>query len=561
MPRPRAIAFGVLTAALTLPWTADAQPELTVGGNTEVVGDGRTALPIVIAGSPAPADNELPDAPELPWVSCDGAARLPAQDKVAPAILAPAVSEPRELSCTARHRGRERSFTVRVQPPGEGLYATADPPMAAAMGPAIELAAFAMPGGVAPADEVRASVSSGQLSATGAGRFTIALPDNRAPRVIAVALTDGTRAGAAFVPVVGATKLPIETTRRAKVNVRLGGQWFGPITAKRKRVTVPIEVPPGVQQAVARATDRLGNARETRVDLRTPDAPRLAAVAPVDELYSGQTTRIAIALATSRGEPADDRRRLQAEAVLGSLSTPAYQGPGLWVADYTAPVEPGRETISIRVADDEGAGVAEVAITVRPGAPDNTQLPGFRPPRPPSAHSLELAVMARAGWVDNVGDLSRPRAGVGLLLRRSVGPIELGLSTGVEFMSFSDSQSLILGTEMQQLDRSVQALAVPVELRARIGFAGRFGASLTAGVMPVRVAITLAPDFQSPDEYAQLVFGQRAQLAVDTELAFGRVWLGLGLGRAPLPPGPLTGHLERLTVTAGYEMRLLDLGL
>lgn len=553
-PRPRIAGCIALIGSALLSDVALAQTDepdgapLRVEVRSAAVGNGRAAVPVVVSGGPSARAGELAEAPELPTLSCPDAATLPAAKDAPPAVLAPAADRARTLSCTARQRGAEATFELALRPPTAGLYGSATPPQAKAMGAPIAVRVFALGAdGANPPANLRASASAGTIENRGPGELAIALPQNRAPRVIALAFTDGQQFGATFVPITGTAVLPVDTTRRAEVSVRVAGRWFGPVRARKKRVKVPIEVPPGVTRGVARATDRRNSSTETLVDLRTPDPPRLAAIGAVDELQANERTQIAIALASPSGRPHDASAQIVAEAQRGRVQGPQYVADGLWLLNYQAPDTAGEDEVTIRVEGDQPAGSTTVRLQVRP-AP--VEVP---PPPPPETRELRFGAHAGLGWLDNFGDVSRPRVRAGVAVRTDLGPAEVGVQLLFEYTSLSDT--VTTADEMLDVTRSLHMLTVPVQAHARMRLWGPIGATVGLALMPVYARVSLESPSQPIQRAWSLLLAQRAELSVDVELALGRLSLAAGVGRARAPEGPVLGNLERITVTAGYELR------
>jgi len=703
---------------------APSQPALTASAKPNTVGDGRRAVPVSVSGGPVADEAELADYPALPVVDCDAAAVLAATHEHAPAVLAPAVRKPRTVACTARHRGAATSFNLELRPPSAGLFAEVSPPRANAGDPQVTLRPFVASGqGVRAAGALRAEPSAGSLSASAGGQLVLNLPEGKAPRAIAVAMMDGARAGAVFLPLVGRTMLPIETRPRTNVRVRIAGRWFGPVYARRRKIELPIEVPPGAWIAVTRATDRRDNAKESLADLQTPSLPRMAAVLAADQARAGESLKVVVALASPRGGPGDRKAKLVASAKLGKLTSPKSKGGGVWLLEYRAPTSPGQDLIEIRVADDPSAGSAvvdlpvvagpparltvtvpqrrygpgevltgsvavsdqygnpvaaaavdialgdvkavgvpgekgasfslrvptvlpedgtltvvasagsvrsEAAVKSRPDAPASAKLSADADGRRArvranirdahgnlsvqgdfevlvagatmtgivrkkgrfrfgliaheSARVAEIRVMAQGrelghsrvefapphrayvlgayatgGWLDNGGELSVPRGGVGAGLRKGFGPIEWAVLVGAEVYTFDDQvRQEIAGVE-REVTRSLRALAIPVQLRGRLPLTPRIGAALGVAVLPVGADAALSSDFQQEDENRTWILGLRAQASLDVKLGPGRVVIAGTVGSARLSDGPLIGNIEGWGLLAGYEWWVLDL--
>jgi hypothetical protein len=351
---------------------------LTAQAPPSVPADGRSTAEIALEGGPAPLEGENPDLVDEGSISCQGAAVIAPRIGKPARILPPASPEPRELACRARRRGEEAAFSLRVEPPGAGLYAS--------LTPDLYFRAFRI-GGPAPRS-LRVAASAGVIEGN-PRRLTP--PPGRAPRAIAVALLDDEGVGAAFLPLPGRIQLHLESKRRAMLSVRVAGETFGPVRAPEGKATLPVWVPPGVRQGVVRAVDRLGNARELPVDLDTPDLPRIAAVASATQVVAGGDLRIAIALAAADGAPAEGAV-LRAAADRGALQPVEASGRGLYLARYKAPALPGAERIAIDVPSDPAAGRAELSLEVIAGPPAAVTL---EVPQAPLHAGEELTARAR----------------------------------------------------------------------------------------------------------------------------------------------------------------------
>ena len=105
------------------------------------------------------------------------------------------------------------------------------------------------------------------------------------------------------LPLYAAAQMPFHTSANASVAVRIESQTFGPVRADAQgNVTIPIVVPPGVRDGLARATDQYGNTRETTVDLQpAPFTQMLIVAAP--QLEVGSFSEVSTFGVTTRGEP------------------------------------------------------------------------------------------------------------------------------------------------------------------------------------------------------------------------------------------------------------------
>lgn len=145
-----------------------------------------------------------------------------------------------------------------------------------------------VPRGMGP---LRAVASSGSLmplptTARGVYAYRWVPPDIRYPLLAVLAFWEDTPAGppeitTLHIPMLGRTELEASTAPGARVVVELGGRRFGPVQANRKgRVKVPVEVPPGANEARLLATSKgLQTDRIARLDL-PPERPLLTLLSP-----------------------------------------------------------------------------------------------------------------------------------------------------------------------------------------------------------------------------------------------------------------------------------------
>lgn len=695
---------------------ARPQPlKLKVQVAKSVSGDGVGVVPVKVLGSPAPRAGELKRFRERPVLSCEGASTLPAFGDQAPALLAPAVSTPTTVTCNAEHRDAIAQFSVQFVPPEKGLRAKPDRFRVFAGEEGLELL---VSNGRSPASgALRVATSAGEATVLGEGRVRLTLPTGKAPRTIAMVLGDGADAGVAFVPVIGKTKLRVVAQKGATVVVRIAGTAFGPKRTRRRVTPVAIEVPPGVRRAVVRATDRKGYAIESVSDLRIPQFPRIAALAPSKPVVILESTEVYVALASADGRPAGPSTKISATADRGRVQGTRYVSPGLFAIQYQAPETPGDVQLTVGQEGDAGAGSASVSLAIAAGkalAGEITLAPGpylpgsvlsgsvvFRdaegnpiregmpvaslggipvavtntasgfqfqatvPNKLPAnktfalevalnktslshsiraksdvptvgklrssadgrvselivvvrdrhgnladatsfelrvdgarrgvlrerknrfeleliaegkvrsasvdifvgdqllAHSqvpfdpppgaLLLGAYARGAWASNLAGVSPPHLGVGLGIRRVGTLFEVSAFAGVESYAHSDSITANLAGAERNVERAVLAIALPVQLRARLRITRILGLHASGGLVPTMANVTIETDFQAADSYRELTFGVRGLVGADLRLGPGRLLIGGAYTRTKLSDGLLTGNLEGISLSAGYE--------
>jgi hypothetical protein len=344
---------------------------LIVSVPRSVPGDGRTPAAISVTGGPEPRTGERKDLPEPPSISCEGLPSLAEHPDQLPAVLPPVVAHPTSIACVAQHRGAKKAFDLSFVPPAKGLHAGVKPRQMRAGDSGAQVVATLNGQGKGAVASVRASVSHGSLERTKHGRWTLDVPSDTTPRMIAIALTDGTHHAATFFPVIGTAVLPVEVARRSSVEVRIGGWFSESVKVQRKTANVPIEVRPGNHRAVVRATRR-GLVRESVIDLKVPDYVRLAAVGQ-GRVAAGGDVEIAVAVVGADGHPAS-AVQLVTKADRGRTVSTKALGGGLFAIAYRAPAELGPDQLTISIADDPGAGEAAVALEVVAGSGADIQV-------------------------------------------------------------------------------------------------------------------------------------------------------------------------------------------
>ena len=229
---------------------------------------------------------------------------------------------------------------------------------------------------------LRALATVGTLDAPLAGapgHFTARYhpPTDRFPQVALLVVELGAGAArlhcATRIALEGATLFPFHTSSGASVTMRVGDRQFGPVVADRQgHVEIPIDVPPGVRTAEARAVDKSGGARATEVDLQLPPFPRVLLLAPAS-LEVGSFTEIAVSALDENGAPAPaNQLTLTASAGLAHL---VGGPPGEAHFLFEAPVHVGAGTVALRaVAPGRVAGRAELVIPLRAAAPSHLSI-------------------------------------------------------------------------------------------------------------------------------------------------------------------------------------------
>ena len=175
----------------------------------------------------------------------------------------------------------------------------------------------------------------------------------------------------------GATLFPFHTSAGASVTMQVGDRQFGPVVADRQgHVEIPIDVPPGVRKAEARAVDKSGGVRAAEVDLQLPPFPRVLVLAPTS-LEVGTFTEIVVGALDDNGAPVPAGRLTLATSA--GLAHPRGGPPGEARFLFEAPVRVGAGAVALTAvaasADAaQGGGRAELVIPLHPAPPSQLSI-------------------------------------------------------------------------------------------------------------------------------------------------------------------------------------------
>jgi hypothetical protein len=198
-------------------------------------------------------------------------------------------------------------------------------------------------------------------------------PEERYPQAALLAVEVGAGVqrlrGTVRLELHGTTEMPLRTSPSATVTLRVGDEWFGPVTADRQgHVKLPIQVPPGMRIGTARAVDHNGNVKETEVDLQPAPFNRVLVVAP-PVLEVGSFVEIAVLALDALGAPAAPGR-LSLKAGDGLVHPLGEAGPGEARFLVEVPRRVGAGTLAITgVVAGTPVSKADVVVPLVAGKP------------------------------------------------------------------------------------------------------------------------------------------------------------------------------------------------
>jgi hypothetical protein len=206
----------------------------------------------------------------------------------------------------------------------------------------------------------------------------LTLPKVNFPQVAIVTWADAgeprARFGALPVPLSGAVAFPVKGPAGATVLLEVDGREFGPVQLDDDgKGKVPIEVPPGIQQATKIVVDG-DETTESTLDLNIPGTKRLALV-PVGEAVPADpllAVPVRVAVVTPTGEP-DEAAKVALKASNGSLGPVRHVGGGIYEASWELPTQTGEVTLTASLPDSE-VDVDTLVVAAVDGLPGRVSL-------------------------------------------------------------------------------------------------------------------------------------------------------------------------------------------
>ncbi len=526
------------TALLALILVA-AAPALARGtepafsGPARAVGDGASVVRLELRWK-GPAPRVEAGAGEVARVVAGG------EDTWTVDFVPPRVATPLEVVLSARGRkGKSARFSLRVEP--------AEPPAQRASGPLALTVPALLAGGRAASISVSSADEGLRLWVSGgsAGRFTregaaltapYAPPAEVYPQAVIAAVTDaaGELRDWAVLAVHGVGEVEAVTEPRASVRFRIGGETFGPVrTDTSGKTRMKVRAPPGQGQALAVVTDRLGNVRESRIELGVPLRPRLLLLCPQ------RRDRLVLLAVGPDGTPARGGRfRL---SVSGGQTGPLREhAPGHYEAPLLA------QAGAALAAQASWEGQDTLASRCDLPAPPRAPL-AVAPPAPAS----RFAVAPRLGYAATLGRFSAPLVLADVSWRPAgAGWLAVGLEVGLA-RRFGTSTEVSGDEALEATGRWMAPVLARGTVRPWAGPVSPYAGLLAGAVM---VGGTVTSPRTGTQRMLRTLPSAGAALGLEWPVGPGQLTGEAGYLRGFVSgPGP-EGQLNAFLFSAGYRL-------
>ncbi|MBI3180264.1 MAG: hypothetical protein HYZ27_11420, partial [Deltaproteobacteria bacterium] len=199
------------------------------------------------------------------------------------------------------------------------------------------------------------------LTQKGPNEFTarLARPADTFPQLAVVTAADISPVAQGKPPRVGTTvvafsakiELKGKSEPGARMEVRIAGERFGPVSADgRGQFALPVVVPPGEGWAQGVSTDKLGNTSRSKINLYLPEVERVHAFVFPDEVVAEASDPAWVFVTTVSAAGAPEEAPVKASAERGKLGKPASLGMGIKRISYTPPAVVGNGTDVVLLA-------------------------------------------------------------------------------------------------------------------------------------------------------------------------------------------------------------------
>lgn len=284
---------------------------------------------------------------------------------------------------TRSKQGFTATASLRLVPAPSAPQARATPPalvLGADEGATVTLTG-AGPGALVRTSTGALGATTDQPGGVTTTRFT-AGPE-RSPRVALLTLADAadpSRSSFLAIPLSGRVDFPVKGEPGASVALEVAGQRFGPVVLDASgRGQVPIEVPPGVTEG---ATLTTASGAETRksVDLRIPEARRLALMPLPASVPADPSLRVPLRVAVVRPDGVPDEQAAPAFTVSsGSVGSAKHLGGGIYEAGWTPGAAAGSAKVSVTLGSEVQSDALETALIQPPVATMELSVEGTLP--------------------------------------------------------------------------------------------------------------------------------------------------------------------------------------
>ncbi|MCB9689556.1 MAG: hypothetical protein H6735_31250 [Alphaproteobacteria bacterium] len=271
---------------------------------------------------------------------------------------------------TRAKQGFTATAALRLVPAPAAPQVRATPP---AMMLGADEAATVTLTGTGPGALVRVSTgavgaTTDQPGGTTTARFTPGA--ERAPRVALITVADAAdpeRTAFLAIPLSGRVDFPVKGEPGASVALEVAGKRFGPVVLDASgRGQVAIEVPPGVTEG---ATLTTASGAETRksVDLRIPEARRVALMPPGGSIPADPRLTVPLRVAVARADGAPDEEAAPAFTVSsGKVGAPKHLGGGVYEAAWNPGEAAGAATVTVSLGSQVQTDTVQTTLVQPP---------------------------------------------------------------------------------------------------------------------------------------------------------------------------------------------------
>lgn len=287
------------------------------------------------------------------------------------AFAPPAVGMPSQVSVSAKGRSSSRAKIATHAPieirPDDGLQAGTGEQVALTLGRDSEIV---LPVTGASASGVLVRASAGTATVLPDGQVRYMAPKLNYPHVAVLTFADAAdplvRYRSLSLQLNGSVEYPLKALPGASVSLVIGDRTFGPVLAGSDgKARVPVEVPPGFQQATQITTFE-GQESRQEIDLKIPETRRLALV-PLPAVLPADAARIVPVRVVVRtpGGKADESAAPVFTASAGTTGPVTNLGEGVYQTEWRLPQEGAEASIEVGLGDEIQKDALTVALVQR----------------------------------------------------------------------------------------------------------------------------------------------------------------------------------------------------